>query len=138
MRTQRDTGVHPSVRMRRGYPLTVAGLAPTAFPQGTSCRSHVVIATAKLGGTTISGFALMGLGLVDPGDLERKPEVGNLGINPVFSGELAQREEDRKGKGHSCEAEAENPTQATSEALLFERTAYRLLPFTRLKLQRSQ
>lgn len=87
--------------MRRGYPLTIVGLTHTAFPQGTSCRSHVVIATAKLGATTITGFALMGLGLVvDLRDLKRKPEVGKLGINLVFSGAVwaVQRKYGRKRK----------------------------------------
>lgn len=71
--------------MRRGYPLTIVGLTHTAFPQGTSCRSHVVIATAKLGATTITGFALMGLGLVvDLRDLKRKPEVGEIRNKSCF------------------------------------------------------
>lgn len=88
--------------MRRGYPLTVVGLAHTAFPQGTSCRSHIVIATAKLGATTITGFTLMGLGLVvNLRDLKRKSEVGKLGINLVFSRELGLSRGSMAGKGKS-------------------------------------
>ena len=86
--------------MRRGYPLTIVGLTHTAFPQWTSCRSHVVIATAKLRATTITGFALMGLGLVvDFRDLKRKPEVGKLGINLVSNGELGLSRGSMAGKG---------------------------------------
>lgn len=88
--------------MRREDPLTVVGLAHTAFSQRTSCSSHVVIATAKLGTTTITWFTLMGLRLmVDFRDLKRKPEVGKLGINLVFSGELGLSRGSMAGKGKS-------------------------------------
>jgi hypothetical protein len=59
----------------------------------------------------------MGLGLVDLGVLKKKPEVGGLGINLVFSGKLGltRGRVTGKGKGHSYESEAENPTQAPGE-----------------------
>lgn len=71
----------------------------------------------------------MGLRLVDLGVLGKKSEVGKLGINLVFSGELglARGRVTGKGKGHSRESEVENSTQAwgrsetISEALVFER-----------------
>lgn len=73
----------------------------------------------------------MGLGLVDLGVLEKKPEVGKLGINLVFSGEpgLTRGKVTGKEKGHNYESELKKPTQAwgrsetTSKALVFERMA---------------
>lgn len=115
----------------RGHHLTIAGLAHTTFPQRTSCRSHVVIATAKLRASTLTGLTFMGLGLVDLGVLKKKPEVGKSGINLVVSGVLGltRGRVTGKVKGHNHESELEKPTQAwgksetTSEARVFERMA---------------
>lgn len=63
-----------------GHPLTIAGLAHTAFPKRASSRGHVVIATAELGAPALTGLILLSLGLVGLGGLGRKPRVRMLGI----------------------------------------------------------
>lgn len=67
-----EWGPEPTHRAAEGHPLTVAGLAHTAFPKRACCRGHVVIATAKLGAAALSGLTLLGLGLVGPGHLGKK------------------------------------------------------------------
>lgn len=66
----------PTRKDEEGHPLTVAGLAHTAFPQRTCCRGHVVIATAKLGAPAIIGLTLLGLVRVGLGYLGRKVGAG--------------------------------------------------------------
>lgn len=63
-----------------GHPLTVAGLAHTAFPKRAGRRGHVVIATAELGSPTLTGLILLGLGLAGFGGLGKRLRVGKLEI----------------------------------------------------------
>lgn len=60
------------------HSLTRAGLACTSFSKGACSRSHIVIATAKLGAPTLSRLILLGLGPVGFRGLEKK--VGKLGM----------------------------------------------------------
>lgn len=70
-----------------GHPLTIAGLACTAFPKRASSRGHVVKATAKLGAPALTGLILLSLGLVGLGGLWRKPRVGTLGTGLPLGGD---------------------------------------------------
>ena len=60
----------------------------------------------------------MGLGLVDLGVLKKKPEVGGLGINLVFSGELGltRGRVTGKGKGHRSQRERRGTWEMGSKA----------------------
>ena len=71
----------------KGHPLTIAGLAHTAFPKRTSSRGHIIIATAKPGALALTGLLLLSLGLVGLGSLRRKPRLGKLGIGLALGGD---------------------------------------------------
>lgn len=68
---QRGAGAH-SPGSVPGHPLTVAGLAPAAFPQRAGRRGHPVIAAAELGAPALRGLVLLSLGPVGRGGLGRE------------------------------------------------------------------
>lgn len=90
-------GPEPPHQAEEGRPLTIAGLAHTAFPKRACCRGHVVIATAKLGAPALTGLVLLGLGLVGLGGLGRKLGIGqSLGGDSRVPGRGQQEEGETK------------------------------------------
>lgn len=81
----------PTRKDKKGHPLTVAGLAHTAFPKRAHRRGHVVVATAKLGAPALAGLILLGLG--------RKPKVGKLEVSLALGGELQAARQRMAGRG---------------------------------------
>ena len=102
----------PTRKDEEDRPLTGAGLAHTAFPQGARRRGRVVIAAAKLGAPALAGFILLGLGLVGTGDLGREPRIGKLDGGLPLGGRTpgCWGEDGRKREGQNCDPIEQNPS----------------------------
>lgn len=102
----------PTRKDEEDRPLTGAGLAHTAFPQGAHCRGHVVIAAAELGAPALAGLILLGLGPVGTGDLGRGPRIGKLDGGLALGGRTpgCRGEGGRKREGQNCDPIEQNPS----------------------------
>ena len=92
----------PTRKDKKGHPLTVAGLAHTAFPKRAQRRGHVVIATAELGAPALTGLILLGLG--------RKAKVGKLEIGLALGGNSRLPGGEWQQEGQNREHMEHNPS----------------------------